>query len=52
VSTFEHSGDCPPDDPIGHSESRLDLYVVADDAATGIVEQRAFVPPNAVPPTG
>jgi hypothetical protein len=52
VSTLEHSGDGPLNDPIGQSESRLDLYVVADDAATWIVEQGAFVPPDAVPPSG
>jgi hypothetical protein len=52
VSTLEHSGDRPLDEPIGRSQSRLDLYLVADDAATGLVEQGAFVPPHAVPPTG
>jgi hypothetical protein len=52
VSTLKHPGDRPLNDPIGHSESRLNLYVVADDAATGIVEKGAFVPPDAVPPSG
>jgi len=52
MSALEHSADGPPDDRIGHSESRFDLYVVADDAAARIVEQCSFVPPDAVPPTG
>lgn len=51
VSALEHSLDCPRDDRIGHSESRFHLYVVADDAAIGIVQQGAFVPPDAVPPS-
>jgi hypothetical protein len=52
MSALEHSADCPPNDRIGHSESRFNLYVVADDAVAGIVEQGAFVPPDTVPPTG
>jgi hypothetical protein len=51
VSALEHSAHCPADDRIGYSESRLDVYVVADDAAIGIVQQGAFVPPDTVPPT-
>ena len=51
VSALEHSADRPRDDRIGYAESRLDAYIVAHDAATGIVQQRAFVPPDAVPPT-
>jgi hypothetical protein len=51
VSALEHSAHCPADDRIGYSESRFDVYVVADDAAIGIVQQGTFVPPDAVPPT-
>lgn len=51
VSALEHSPYCPADDRIGYSESRFDVYVVADDAAIGIVQQGAFVRPDAVPPT-
>src|SRR4051812_12896653 len=51
VPALEHSAHCPRDDRVGHSESRFDLDVVADDAATGSIEQGAFVPPDAVPPT-
>jgi hypothetical protein len=52
VSASEHPADCPLNDRVGHPESRFDLYIVADGAATGIVEQSALVPPDAVPPTG
>jgi len=51
VSAFEHSADRPREDRIGYSESRFDPDVVADDAAVGSVQQGAFVPPDAVPPT-
>jgi hypothetical protein len=52
VSAAEHPADCPPNDRSGHSESWFDFYRVTHDAATGIVQQGAFVPPDTVPPTG
>ena len=51
VSALEHSVDGRPDDRISYCETRFDLYVVAEDAAIGIVQQGAFVPPDTVPPT-
>lgn len=52
MSLAEHPVDCPPDNRSGHSESWFDFYRVPHDAATGIVQQGAFVPPDPVPPTG
>ena len=52
MSPAERPADCPPDDRIEHSESWFDFYRVAHDAATGIVQQGALVPPDTVPPTG
>lgn len=52
MSLAEHPADCPPFDRIEHAESMFDFYRVAHDAAAGIVQQGAFVPPDTVPPTG
>src|SRR5205085_5211243 len=53
VSAAEHLADGPLDNRSEHSESWFDLHVVPDDAAaTGVVQQGAFVPPDTVPPTG
>ena len=51
MSMAERPADRPRNDRIEHSESRLDFYRVAHDAAAGIVQQGAFVPPDAVPPS-
>ena len=51
MSLAEHPVDCPPKDRIGHSESWFDFYGVTHDAARGIVQQGAFVPPDTVPPS-
>ena len=37
VSAAEHLADCPRDDRSEHSESRFDLKVVVNDAATRII---------------
>lgn len=52
MSLAEHPADCPLFDRIEHAESMFDFYRVAHDAAAGIVQQGAFVPPDTVPPTG
>ena len=52
MSPAEHPADCPPFDRIEHAESMFEFYRVAHDAAAGIVQQCAFVPPDTVPPTG
>jgi Protein of unknown function (DUF4232) len=50
VASAEHPADRPPNDRICHLESWFDLYRVTQHTATGIVDQGAFVPPDAVPP--
>ena len=52
MSTAEVRVHRPPHDRSEQSEPVLDFYGVAHDAATGIVQQGAFVPPDTVPPTG
>ena len=52
MALAEHPANGPSDERIDHAESWLDLHGVTDDAATGIVAQSAFVPPDAEPPTG
>jgi hypothetical protein len=52
MSLAEHPPDCPLNDRSEYSESWFDFYRVAHDAAAGIVQQGAFVPPDTVPPTG
>ena len=52
MSLAERPADCPRFHRIEHAESVFDVYRVAHDAAAGIVQQGAFVPPDPVPPTG
>ena len=52
MSLAEHPADRPLNDRSKHSEPWFDFYGVTHDAATGIVQQGAFVPPDTVPPTG
>src|SRR6476659_4195161 len=52
MTPAEHPANGQPDDRIGSSEAWFDLHRVTHDAATGSVQQRAFMPPDAVPPGG
>jgi len=52
MSAVEHLADCTRDDRSGHSEPWFDRHGVMNDAAERIVQQGAFMPPDALLPAG